>query len=84
MNGINPHDAIDSCSCYVILMKMQNKGKNDKNYLLAMYSEMSLTGNKITINKGPGFVSSITNRTRFTIKKDSQYNARFKINNFLL
>jgi hypothetical protein len=43
---------------------------------MAMYSEMSLTENKTTINKRPGFVSSITNRTTFTLKKDSQYNPR--------
>ena len=55
---------------------MQKKGKNNQNYLMAMYSEMCLTDNKTNINKGPGFVSSITNRTTFTIKKDSQYNPR--------
>jgi hypothetical protein len=43
---------------------------------MAMYSEMSLTDSQTTINKGPGFVSSITNRKTFTIKKDSQYNPR--------
>lgn len=43
---------------------------------MAMYSEMCLKENKTTINKRPGFVSSITNRKTFTLKIDSQYNPR--------
>jgi hypothetical protein len=38
MQDIDPHHKIDGIPNYIIIMKLANKTKYNKNYLMAMYS----------------------------------------------
>ena len=38
MKGIDPHSRVDGFANYVIILKLNNKAKSGKNYLMAMFS----------------------------------------------
>lgn len=42
MHNINPHIKVDDIPNYIIIMKMKNKTKDNKNYIMAYYSDMRL------------------------------------------
>lgn len=42
MKDFNPHINLDEVPNYLIIIKLKNKANNDKNYLMALYSEPPL------------------------------------------
>ena len=75
MRNINPHFCVDRHPHYVVVMKLEQRDKHGKNYILAFYSERALE-EKMTTNNGPGFVCAVTNRKTFYLRQNNSVNPR--------
>ena len=69
----NPHSKVDGYPNYIAILKLKNKTKNGKNYLMAMYSERPLIKDTV-INDGFGFICSVTNQKAFYLREISKIN----------
>lgn len=75
MKDINPHLKVDSIPNYIVIMKMKNRTKDNKHYIMALYSEEALE-EKGKINRGKGFAASVTNRKAFYLTQSLTHNPR--------
>lgn len=75
MKDINPHVCIDGVPNYVIIIRSARLTKDEKNFVLALYSERPLAPVK-EINQGLGFISAVSSRRTFFLKRGQENNPR--------